>query len=160
MFDETAAEEAVAERVRKCLSAAPALPCDVRKHPGELPQVALAAHAEIVVKYEGSNWADPIPDPRGGATQDRRPRIALTTRYRNLQARDGHAGVNEYLRRLRAGLTGWSMPDVPEVSAMHPVSERLLWEVDGVWVYETVFALKFTEMYTLAAEETEEEEGA
>lgn len=135
-MDIRAAELALIEQIKTTGAKAEAFPED--------PENYVPAHASLVhlVRYEGATFTEPVPNRKGAIVQDTRREFVVVSVYKHLTT---VKGLYEHLELLRGALTGFTIPAVPQATALYPVRQNLIREVRGTWYYQTVVAMTHPE---------------
>lgn len=132
-MDIEAAEIALIERIKTVTGAR------VEAFP-EDPSLYVTLQPELVhlVRFEGVAFNDPTPNNAARIVQDVRIEFVVVSAYRHLKA---HGGIYAHLEALRQALTGYTLPDIVQASALWPVRQSILKEEKGLWWYQSIFAM-------------------
>lgn len=99
----------------------------------------------VLVAFGSSKFGS--SDATDAVLQERNLVLPLTLVFRQL---NGPKGVIGYLDPVRDCLTGWTPPNCD--SAMAPVDEVFIGQVNGVWQYTQRFATRATQLQQMGAE--------
>lgn len=90
----------------------------------------------ILVRYNRSLYADPMPNRKKGISQIRTLEWIVTMVHKNLVE---HDGVYAKLEAVRDSLTGYTVNSIAYSTVLRPLSDGFVSEDGGVWVYEMTF---------------------
>lgn len=97
------------------------------------------SRGSILLAYGRSQFGD--SEATDAVFQERRIIIRLTLVFRQLNGKDG---VISYLDRIREVLTGWYPPHCD--TAVRPIGEQFLGQVQGIWQYAQDFSVRATQL--------------
>ena len=100
--------------------------------------IPMAPVLEHLVRYAGSVWEEPAPNRENVLIQEARHEFVVVSVYRHLT---GHGGMYEHLLALQAAVTGYTLPGIAQATPFRPVRRGFIREGNGMWWYETVFAM-------------------
>lgn len=100
------------------------------------------AGGAALVRYQGSDYAAPVPNEANTLVQDRTGKFVVALLHRSLRAKEGHQGIYGLLETVRKALTGFTPGAAtnPEATPLYPIQDGFVNREPGKWIYQIVFA--------------------
>ncbi len=99
----------------------------------------------ILVRYNGSNYEDPIPNNQPKVVQTRTLTWQIGILSKSFKETKKHQGAYTLIESIRAKLTGYTPTGFPDASVMFPLNDGFLQEAAGFHIYTANYAFTFPE---------------
>lgn len=120
----------------------------IRSFPADPSEHIRRRKLEILVRYNGSAYAEPEPNRAKEINQIRATSWIITVLSNDVNPLTGHQGVYTFLQQIRQALTGYTPGTTTGgavetalkwASMMYPTQDRFVREDSGEWEYEMIF---------------------